>query len=85
MNWQVVIDAVARKQIKKFPKKDAKHLITGMVAMQGDPHEGDVIRLQGQENAWRRRVGAYRIFYEIYNQRHIIYVFNIERRTSKTY
>jgi mRNA-degrading endonuclease RelE of RelBE toxin-antitoxin system len=41
--------------------------------------------MKGEENVWRRRAGAYRIFYELIPKTKIIYVFRVERRTSKTY
>jgi len=41
--------------------------------------------MKGEENVWRRRIGAYRIFYKIRVSEKIILVFKLERRTSKTY
>jgi len=41
--------------------------------------------MKGEENVWRRRVGAYRIFYELISKEKTINVFRVERRTSKTY
>jgi mRNA-degrading endonuclease RelE of RelBE toxin-antitoxin system len=34
--------------------------------MQVDPFQGDIKRLKGQSAAWRRRVGSYRIIYDLY-------------------
>jgi len=50
-----------------------------------NPFLGDIEKIKGEENIWRRRVGAYRIFCEIVSQDRIIYVFRVERRTSSTY
>ncbi len=41
--------------------------------------------MEGEENTWRRRIGAYRVLYEIHPDKKIIYVFEIKRRTSTTY
>lgn len=41
--------------------------------------------MKGEENVWRRRVGSYRIFYEIIVDKKIIYVYDVKRRTSSTY
>lgn len=49
-----------------------------------NPFTGDVEKMEA-ERVWRRRVGAYRIFYEIISTQKVIYVFNIKRRTSSTY
>ncbi|PIQ07418.1 MAG: hypothetical protein COW72_00415 [Candidatus Nealsonbacteria bacterium CG18_big_fil_WC_8_21_14_2_50_37_10] len=42
-------------------------------------------KMRGEKNVWRRRVGAYRIFYELIQKEKVIHVFWVERRTSKTY
>jgi mRNA-degrading endonuclease RelE of RelBE toxin-antitoxin system len=49
------------------------------------PFVGDVKRLKGQATAWRRRVGNYRIVYDLYIEEHLIVVGGILRRTSTTY
>jgi len=50
-----------------------------------NPYRGDIEKMKGEENIWRRRIGAYRIFYEIIPKEKVIYVFRAERRTTKTY
>ena len=51
--------------------------------MQNDPFSGDVKRLQ--PSGWRRRVGNYRVFYDLHIEEHRILVIGIKRRTSTTY
>jgi mRNA-degrading endonuclease RelE of RelBE toxin-antitoxin system len=57
--------------------------------MQEDPFAGDIKRLKGESTAWRRRVGQYRIIYDLYLPEHLpehlIVVAGILRRTSTTY
>jgi mRNA-degrading endonuclease RelE of RelBE toxin-antitoxin system len=50
-----------------------------------DPFSGDVVRLKAQPTAWRRRVGDYRIFFDIDPGQLVIDVVEIRRRTSTTY
>jgi mRNA-degrading endonuclease RelE of RelBE toxin-antitoxin system len=50
-----------------------------------NPYGGDIAKLGGEEDVWRRRVGAYRVFYEVNQKKRVIYIFRVERRTSKTY
>lgn len=53
--------------------------------MQDEPFSGDLVRLHAQPAAWRRRVGSYRILFDVdYKQRHVV-VTAIVRRTSATY
>jgi mRNA-degrading endonuclease RelE of RelBE toxin-antitoxin system len=53
--------------------------------MQQDPFSGDIKRLKGQVAAWRRRVGNYRIVYDLHVEEQRIVVAGILRRTSTTY
>ncbi len=50
-----------------------------------NPHIGDVEKMKGQNTTWRRRVGSYRIKFDVYPDLRTIVVFKLERRTSTTY
>lgn len=71
--------------MNKFPQKDRIRLVKVIEELPSNPYGGDIEEMEDEENTWRRRVGAYRIFYEIRPREKIIYVFRVERRTSKTY
>ena len=85
MNWIIVIDSQAEKQLKKFPVKDYERIRRIINAMEANPFFGDVNKLSGTENIWRKRIGNYRIIYEFYESKRIIYISDIKRRTSNTY
>jgi len=53
--------------------------------MAHDPFSGDVLKLEGEGNRWRRRVGSYRIFFSVDGAARTVPVSAIVRRTSKTY
>jgi mRNA-degrading endonuclease RelE of RelBE toxin-antitoxin system len=53
--------------------------------MAGDPFCGDVLKLEGESNRWRRRVGTYRIFFAVDSTARTVAVSAIVRRTSGTY
>lgn len=85
MNWQIYVTDRAGKQLKKLPKYDAERIGKAIDDMELNPFNGDVEKLSGQENAWRRRVGSYRILYEIHIAKKIIYIVDVKRKTSSTY
>ena len=85
MNWGLHLTKKVRKAIRRFPLADQKHIAKTMREISQNPFSGDIGKIEGQQNTWRRRIGAYRIFYEIVSQERAIYVFLIERRTSSTY
>ena len=85
MNWQISVASHARKQLKRVPAADRDRIERAVDEMGQDPFRGDIERMSGQEKSWRRRIGAYRIFYEIFTDQRIIRISDIRRRTSKTY
>ncbi len=84
-NWVLQVDTIVYKFLKKIPRKDVERVLFAINNLTDDPFYGDIKKMKGEENSWRRRIGVYRIFYEIIPQEKIIYVFKAERRTSKTY
>lgn len=84
MSWNVTIASTAQKELKRIPWKDAERIIQGVGLMWEDPFWGDIQKLAGKD-IWRRRVGSYRIFYKIFQDLKMVYIFEITRRTSKTY
>jgi mRNA-degrading endonuclease RelE of RelBE toxin-antitoxin system len=53
--------------------------------MEQDPFSGDIVRLKAQPTAWRRRVGNWRILFDIVPEKGQVLVHDIVRRTSTTY
>jgi mRNA interferase RelE/StbE len=85
MAWHVHITGPAQKEFLKLPAKDRARVKDALLAMQQDPFSGDIKRLKGQTSAWRRRVGNYRIVYDLHVEEQRIAVAGIVRRTSTTY
>jgi len=85
MSWKVIIYLKVEKQLKRFLKKDAKRIEATFYQFRINPFAGDIEKMEGEENVWRRRVGSYRISYELFPKREIVFVFRVERRTTTTY
>ena len=83
--WRLKVRDKIYKALAELPPSDRKRLLAAIEGLSSNPYIGDVDKMKGEENTWRRRIGSYRIFYEIILQDKIIYVFRVERRTSKTY
>jgi mRNA-degrading endonuclease RelE of RelBE toxin-antitoxin system len=84
MIWKVVARA-ARKQLARFPAKDQDRIAAAVRAMTVDPFSGDIIKLEGEGQRWRRRVDNYRVFYSVEVAARTVVVSMIARRTSTTY
>lgn len=85
-NWKLKIRERIWKDIARFPIKYRERIVKVIAKdLPLNPYSGDIEKMEGEKNSWRRRVGAYRIFYEIYPREKTVYVYRVERRTSKTY
>lgn len=84
-NWDLQVDPAVYKSLKKIPRRDTERILIAIEKLVQNPYGGDIQKMKGEENVWRRRVGEYRVFYEIIPTDEIIHVLHVERRTSKTY
>jgi len=53
--------------------------------MAENPFSGDILKLEGANNRWRRRLGSYRVFFAADTAARTVAVSAIVRRTSTTY
>jgi mRNA interferase RelE/StbE len=84
-NWCLIIVNSVKKNLKRFPKNDLERIKEAIDQIELNPFSSDIIKLSSEENIWRRRVGNYRIIFEISPEKRIIWIYEIKRRTSKTY
>jgi len=84
-NWVLQVDPVVYKFLKKIPRREAERILATVNDLPRDPFYGDIQKMGGEKNVWRRRIGSYRIKYEVIPQERVIHVFRAERRTSRTY
>jgi len=84
MEWTVVLAGPAGKSLKRIPATDKTRILAALAEMQQNPFQGDIRKLQGLPG-FRRRVGSWRIFFELLPESKQVVVAAIERRTSTTY
>ena len=84
-SWDLQIDPSVLKTLKKIPRQNAEVILNVIHLLPLNPYFGDIQKIKGENDAWRRRIGSYRIFYKIKVIERIILVFHLERRTSRTY
>jgi mRNA interferase RelE/StbE len=84
MSWVIAVSNRARKSLKRVPAADQARIMAALNVMQTDPLSGDVVKLTGQD-AFRRRVGNYRIMFRIDFKALAVGITDIERRTTTTY
>jgi mRNA-degrading endonuclease RelE of RelBE toxin-antitoxin system len=85
MTWTVLVASAARKQLAKLPANDQRRIAVALQSMSEDAFSGDILKLHGMENRWRRRAGSYSIFFAVDTATLTVSVSAIVRRTSTTY
>jgi mRNA-degrading endonuclease RelE of RelBE toxin-antitoxin system len=83
--WTVVLAGPARKSLESIPTADRQRIHAALKEMATDPFRGDIKYLKGKKGRLRRRVGNWRIFFQLAPEQKHIVVSAIERRTSTTY
>lgn len=84
-SWDLQIDPAVFKTLKRMPRQNAEVILRVIQLLPLNPYFGDIQKMRGEHNTWRRRAGSYRIFYNVKVVEKVILVFRIERRTSSTY
>lgn len=85
MKWGLVISNRARRAMRDIPRDAVEQIDAAFNEMRTDPYSGDIKFLKGTNRALRRRIGAWRIMFEILTDHQIIVIADVERRGSHTY
>ncbi len=85
MAWQLRIAKQVARKLKKVPRKDQERIAGAIAEMRVSPFRGDIARLKNESTVWRRRVGNYRIFFDVDVEELLVDITDIRRRTTTTY
>ena len=70
----------ARRELERLPADLAERVLDEIEALTDDPRPPGVIKLKGQKNLWRLRVGDYRVVYSINDAAKVVDVSVIRHR-----
>jgi mRNA interferase RelE/StbE len=80
MDYQVTFSSSARRQFKKLPLSIQPAITLALEELAQDPRLPGFLKMKGADNAYRIRVGDYRIVYETYDHELLILVIRIGHR-----
>ena len=80
MSYRVEWKPSAARAFRKLPKQAQDRIRPRVDALATDPRPDGVKKLEGDENAWRIRVGEFRILYEIHDAVLFVMVLRVARR-----
>lgn len=67
MRYQVILTKSAQKELDRLPDDIANRILARLAGLATNPRPADVKKLKGRD-AWRIRVGDYRVIYEIHDR-----------------
>lgn len=79
-DYSVELTRSAERQLRKIPKVELPRIVQAIEMLALTPLPPGCRKLTGQGNAFRVRVGVYRIIYEIVAQRLIVRILKIGQR-----
>lgn len=84
-NWTVRVAGPAERSLaKQVPHRDRDRILEAIDQMRQNPFAGDIVRLKDYPIAYRR-VGNWRILFDVDSDARIVIVQAVVRRTSRTY
>ncbi len=79
MRYQVILPKSIRKELDRLPDDIASRILARLAGLETNPRPADVKKLKGRD-AWRIRVGDYRVIYEIHDRLLRILVITVGHR-----
>lgn len=79
MTYAICIERRAQRSLSRIAGQDRDRLSSAIRRLADDPRPQGVKKLSGR-NAWRIRVGDYRILYEVHDERLLILVVDVGHR-----
>lgn len=78
--YQVFFAPAAEKELEALPKKIVGRITAKIDGLAEDPRPHGCLKLRGEENQYRIRVGAYRVVYEIHDEKLVVLVVRVRDR-----
>ena len=85
MSWKLIYSRRAVRSLRRLPRDDQARLLMQLNAMQEDPLGGNVKALRHHPISFRRRVGEFRILFDLDQVVRSVLIHDISRRSESTY
>ena len=79
MTYALFIERRAQRSLSRIAARDQERIAVAIRGLADEPRPHGVKKLSGR-NAWRIRVGDYRVLYEIHDDRLLILVVDVGHR-----
>ncbi|NJM23576.1 MAG: type II toxin-antitoxin system RelE/ParE family toxin [Richelia sp. SM1_7_0] len=82
MTYEIKFTKGAIKLFRKLPQNLQERIQVEINDLANDPRPNGVLKLKGEENSYRIRVGDYRVIYEIYDDILLISIVKVKHRSE---
>lgn len=77
---RVEFTAAAAKEIRKLDAQIRRRILAAISELEREPRPRGVRKLSGYDNAWRARIGDYRVLYEVIDEHVLVTVVRVAHR-----
>jgi len=78
--YRVEFTSAAAKEIRKLDPGVRNRILAAITALEGDPRPSGCKKLVGEDDAWRIRIGDYRVLYEVLDDVLVVTVVRVAHR-----
>lgn len=78
--YRVEFTTAAAKEIRKLDPQIRRRILAGVAELGRQPRPQGVRKLSGYDNAWRVRIGDYRVLYEVIDDQVLVTVVRVAHR-----
>ncbi len=79
-DFSVTFARSARKELQKLPSSVIRRIIEHVDALTKNPRPSGAVKLKGNKNLWRIRIGDYRVIYGIDDSAHVVDISAVRNR-----
>ena len=79
MRYRVILPKSVQKALDRLPDEVVKRVLARLGQLETNPRPADMKKLKGRD-AWRIRIGDYRVIYEIHDRQLQILVITVGHR-----
>ena len=85
MPYRVELAPAAQRQLRRLPAVARSRLAAPILDLARSPRPPGARKVRGQAGTWRLRVGQYRVVYDIHDEKGLIVLLRVARRSESTY
>jgi mRNA interferase RelE/StbE len=80
MPYDVEFSPAAMRELEKLPRDFQRDCVAAIECLQEEPRPHGCVKMRGQEQSYRIRVGDYRVVYDIYDRVLLVLVLRVRHR-----